>query len=157
MKMRRARESEAEQLSALARAAKAQWGYSAAVLQSWRSQLTLGAVDIRERPTFVIERGEDIAGFYTLVPAANIWALDNLWVAPAYTRQGIGRRLLAHALEFAARHGVAQVSVDADPNAEAFYLRCGAERRGAISAPIPGEPDRVRPQLFFTLRPPAGG
>ena len=152
MTIRRASESEAERLSALTWASKAQWGYSAAVLESWRAQLTIGATDIRERPTFVIEHAGEIAGFYSLKPAPDTWTLDNLWVAPARTRRGIGRRLLAHALEFAERHGAAEVRVDADPNAEAFYLSCGAERRGAITAPIPDEPGRVRPQLVFRLR-----
>ena len=60
--------------------------------------------------------------------------------------------LAAHALETAARGGAASVSVDGDPNAERFYLACGAERRGEIAAPIPGEPGRVRPQFAFALR-----
>jgi len=43
------------------------------------------------------------------------------------------------------------VTVDADPNAESFYLACGADRCGEVPAPIRGEPGRVRPQLAFVL------
>jgi molybdenum cofactor cytidylyltransferase len=63
--------------------------------------------------------------------------------------RGIGRALLAHALATAARGGAAEVIVDADPNAESFYLECGAIRRGEVAAPIAGQPNRVRPQLAF--------
>jgi len=153
MKIRRARENEAARLSALARASKAQWGYPAEVLEGWRAQLTVRGADIRDRPTFVIEEADEIVGFYALAGAGRTWALEHFWVAPKYTRQGIGRRMLAHALELAASNGAAEVSVDADPNAEAFYLDCGAERRGAVPAAIAGQPDRVRPQLRFRLRP----
>lgn len=45
--------------------------------------------------------------------------------------------------------GAVEITVDSDPNAEAFYLACGASRRGKVPAPIAGEPHRVRPQLAF--------
>jgi hypothetical protein len=41
--------------------------------------------------------------------------------------------------------------VDADPNAESFYLDCGADRCGGVSAPLPEQPDRVRPQFAFKI------
>jgi len=61
----------------------------------------------------------------------------------------IGRELLNHALARAAQGGASEVTVDADPNAESFYLACGGTRRGEVPAPIPGQPERVRPQLEF--------
>jgi len=36
------------------------------------------------------------------------------------------------------------------PSSEAFYLRYGAVRVGAVPAPMPGAPDRALPQLRFT-------
>ena len=68
---------------------------------------------------------------------------------PQLMDRGIGRALVAHALETAARGGASAVIVDADPNAEGFYLACGGVRCGEVPAPIPGEPGRVRPQLAF--------
>jgi hypothetical protein len=43
--------------------------------------------------------------------------------------------------------GASGLLIDADPNAELFYIACGATRFGEIPAPITGQPDRVRPQL----------
>jgi GNAT superfamily N-acetyltransferase len=97
----------------------------------------------------------EVVGFCSLVPSERTWELDNLRVAPQFVHRGVGRALLAHALEVAFRGGASSVTVGADPNAESFYLSRGAVRCGEVPAPIQGQPDRVRPQLAFvtaTLR-----
>lgn len=149
MKIRPATETEAELLSVVAQTAKAYWGYPPNLIAAWRSELTITAAQIRTKPTFVATVDDQIAGFYSLQPHGESWKLDNLWVLPAFMKQRIGRLLLTHALEMAARSGAMEVTVDADPYAESFYTACGAQRRGEIAAPIPGQQDRVRPQLSF--------
>jgi ribosomal protein S18 acetylase RimI-like enzyme len=149
MDIRPAGESEASILSDLVMRAKSHWGYSAEALERWRPELAVSPTDIREGPTFVAMVGAEIVGFYSLRTSRAEWELDNLWVLPKFMHQGIGRALLAHALVTAARGGAREVTVDADPNAESFYLECGAIRRGDVAAPIPGQPKRVRPQLAF--------
>jgi len=133
--------------------AKAHWGYSDEVLEGWRAELAVSPQGIRARPTFVAMVGIEVAGFYSLSPLGRSWELDHLWVLPRFMRLGVGRALLSHALETAARAGAAEVTVDADPNAEPFYLECGAVRRGAVPAPLPGQPLRARPQLTFNAKP----
>ena len=64
--------------------------------------------------------------------------------------QGHGRELLAHALRTAAEGGATILTVDADPNAESFYLASGAKRTGTVPAPIAGQANRVRPQFMFS-------
>jgi ribosomal protein S18 acetylase RimI-like enzyme len=149
MNIRPAVESEAAVLSDLVMFAKSHWGYSAETLEQWRPELAVSPTNIRERPTFVAAVGTEIAGFYSLRPSRAAWELDNLWVLPEFMHQGIGRALLTHALATAARGGASEITIDADPNAESFYLECGAIRRGDVPAPIPGQPKRVRPQLAF--------
>ena len=150
MDIRPAAESEASILSDLVMRAKSHWGYSAETLERWRPELAVSPTDVRERPTFVAMAAAEIVGFYSLRPSRAAWELDNLWVLPRFMHQGVGRALLAHALATAARGGATEVTVDADPNAESFYLECGAVRRGEVPAPIPGQPGRVRPQLAFS-------
>ena len=149
MKIRPALESDAELLSAVARTAKAHWGYARELLEAWDGELSVTAEQIRAKLTFVASVEDEIAGFYSLEPHGEAWKLDNLWVLPSFMNRRIGRALLAHALEVAARSGALEVTVDADPNAAPFYIACGAHRRCEIAAPIPGQPDRVRPQLSF--------
>lgn len=152
MAIRRASEGEASELSALAMAAKAHWGYAEELLCEWRPQLSITRQEIRSRPTFVITARGSIAGFYSLEAGDEAWKLEHFWVRPEFMRRGIGTRLLRHALQTAQAGGAARVTVDADPNAAAFYLRRGAIKAGDVPAPIPGEPGRVRPQLNFPLR-----
>lgn len=141
---------EAGALTALAFAAKAHWGYPNAVTEGWRDELRITPA-ILARPHGVACVDAGLAGFYTLVPAPRDWELDNLWVDPRFMQQGIGRALLRHALEAARAGGAARVLVDSDPNAERFYLACGALRTGAVAAPVPGDAGRIRPQLAFDL------
>ena len=155
MNIRPALEREGELLCAVARAAKAHWGYPRELLEAWGSELSVTAEQIRAKPTFIASLDDEIAGFYSLEPQGEAWKLDNLWVLPRFMNQRIGRFLLAHALKVAARSGALEVTVDADPNAESFYIACGARRRGEIAAPIPGQPDRVRPQLSFKIASPS--
>lgn len=149
MEIREAAASEAEFLSALALAAKAHWGYSREALESWRDQLRVSPSDVASKPVYVGAINGEVVGFYSLVPAGRAWELDHLWVAPRFIHRGLGRTLLAHALQMAFRGGASSVTVDADPNAESFYLSCGAVRCGEVPAPVPGQPNRVRPQLVW--------
>ena len=152
MLVRAAVEHEAEFLSALAMRAKAHWGYSAEVLERWRSELAVSPTSVRTKRTFVAVVDGQVVGFYSLASSETSWQLDHLWVLPEFMHRGIGRALVSHALTTALHGGAVEVTVDADPNAESFYLRCGAVRCGELSAPIPGQPGRVRPQLLFNAR-----
>ena len=153
MEIRKAVESEAATLSALAIRSKASWGYPAQVLEGWLTDLTVSATQIREQATFVAVMDGELMGFYSLRRTGRSCELDHLWVVPEYMRRGVGRSLLAHAMETALRSGATEILVDADPHAERFYLDHGAQRRGAVPAQIPGQPDRERPQLAFRLPP----
>lgn len=152
MNIRPAQPHEAEALSALARKSKSHWGYSSETIDSWKAQLSVSADAIASWPTFVAALEDEIAGFYALAPSGPHWSLEHLWVLPQYMGRGIGRALVAHALDTAARGGAVSVSVDGDPNAERFYLACGGKRCGEVPAPIPGAPQRVRPQFTFAVR-----
>jgi ribosomal protein S18 acetylase RimI-like enzyme len=149
MEIRPASEAEAPLLSSIALRAKAHWNYPSEALERWRSELTVSPKDVRAKPTFVAVVDAEIAGFCSLRPAPSSWELDHLWVLPGFMHRGIGRALLSHALDVAASSGATEITIDADPNAEAFYLKCGAIRQGVVAAPIPGQPERVRPQLAF--------
>ena len=136
-------------MPAIALEAEAFWGYPADTIESWKQELTVSTQTVTSRPTFVAVIADEIVGFYSLSPSHDARKLEDLWVLPRFMERGIGRALVAHALETAARGGASSVTVDADPNAESFYLACGADRCGEVPAPIPGEPGRVRPQLAF--------
>ena len=154
--VRPAAPADLDTLNEIALAAKAVWGYAPEVLESWRDELTVSLASLTARPTPVAVADDRIVGFGQLDPGCEPWDLAALWVAPGYMRRGVGRRLLRSLLTVARAAGQRVVRIDADPNAVAFYLACGARVVGQLSAPIPGEPGRLRPQLELTTGAGAG-
>lgn len=147
--VRRAAAGEAAALTALAHAAKASWGYAAADLERWRDGLAIDEALVATGTVWVADDLGRAAAVLACDERAAPWALEHLWVDPAAQRRGLGRLLLGHATARARSAGVGAIAIDADPHAEGFYRRCGAQRRGAVAAPIAGQPQRVRPQLLL--------
>jgi len=150
VEIRAAQATEASLLTAIAMEAKAHWGYSEEQLDAWRPELSMTTERIAAALVYVCEIQAQVAGFYALEESSQEWQLSDLWVRPAYMRRSIGRSLLQHAVMLAAGNGASHISIDADPNAEAFYLSCGARRVGLTPAPIAGNPGRQRPQLVLS-------
>jgi ribosomal protein S18 acetylase RimI-like enzyme len=146
MRFRKARPDEAESLTNLVMEAKAHWGYSVEQLEAWRPSLAVSAEQLRSQLAFVLE-ADSVVGFYSLRVVEGTCELDNLWVVPSEVGRGYGRELLAHAVSVARSMGLREIVIDADPNAENFYVHCGATVTGAVPAPIAGQPGRTRPQL----------
>jgi GNAT superfamily N-acetyltransferase len=148
VRLRVANAGDTEALSRLARRSKAVWGYSEEQLEIWKDDLTFTERSIVAWPTYVAEReGGETLGVAQVNPTTEPWELVALWVEPCAAGQGIGRRLLRQAAQVVREAGKVELAIDADPNAEGFYLACGAIRVGERSAPIAGEPGRTRPQL----------
>jgi GNAT superfamily N-acetyltransferase len=150
MRFRKARPDEAESLTRLVMEAKAHWGYSAEQLEAWRASLEVTAEQLRSQPAFIFE-ADRVVGFYSLRVVDGTCELDNLWVIPSEVGRGHGRELLTHAVSVARSLGMRGLVIDADPNAENFYVHCGATAVGAVSAPIEGQPGRKRPQLRLSV------
>jgi len=147
--IRRAVPGDAKTLTRIAQAAKAQWGYSPRQLEAWRSELEVSAESLQWAPSFVAEVDGAAAGFYQLRADTDPPRLEHLWVDPVHMGVGLGSALVRHAQGLLADDGIAQLAIDADPNAEGFYLGLGARRVGVVAAPLAGQPDRVRPQLLL--------
>lgn len=151
MHIRRAQINEHEALSRIALEAKAHWGYGAEDLARWEADLTVSSVSVAQLPTFVAELDGDLAGFFQLRFTPEIPELEHFWVLPSHMGKGVGRAMLERAMREVTARGQVKLQIDADPNAERFYLACGAERIGEKPAPAVGQPRRVRPQLTLSV------
>ena len=145
--LRLAQAADLATLNDIAFAAKAHWGYDLKQLQAWRTELEVCPDSLQVRPVFVCEAGGQPAGFVQIATDTLPWEICALWVHPTRMGRGIGKLLLSEARSFAATHGQQELAIDADPNAEGFYLAAGAKVVGAIKAPIKGYSGRIRPQL----------
>ncbi len=140
MLLRAAQPEEAAALSAIARAAKAHWGYPESWLQAWTPQLTITPELVRANSTVVAELDGQVAGFAMLRLEPNGAILEHLWVRPALMRRGVGRALVARAEILARAAGAARLRIVGDPHAEGFYQRMGAAVCGREPAPMDGQP-----------------
>jgi GNAT superfamily N-acetyltransferase len=148
--MRRARPDEAKLLSDLALAAKGSWGYDEDFLESCRGELTFDPADVAQRRIVVAEIDGVVAGFYSVDGRPPVGELGNMWITPSRIGTGLGRVLWQDAMAAAAAAGFERLEIGAEPNAEGFYRRMGAERVGAMpSGSIPG---RVLPLMQVTIR-----
>lgn len=152
MRIRPALRSDADPLNAIAMQAKAHWGYTAALLERWRESLWTAPESIEQWPTFVADDDGSAIGFAQVRPGPGTWELVSLFVLPASMGRGVGRALLQHVMRTAQEAGQTTLHIDSDPHAEPFYLACGAVRTGAEPAPIPGDSERIRPQLQLSIR-----
>jgi GNAT superfamily N-acetyltransferase len=152
LEFRRALTSEASLLWKLALASKAHWPYSPSQLQRWMADLHVVAADIAIWPTVVALQGATLAGFYQLrMQPDRTCKLEHFWVAPEYIGKGVGRHMLANAVERASDIGAAVLVIESDPHAEGFYIARGARRTGDVPAPIEGAEGRVLPILEIAL------
>lgn len=148
--MRPAEPAEAGPISELALRSKAHWGYDDGFLAACRAELTVHPEQCDGVHVVVAVRGAALLGFYGLAGIAPRGELWNLFVDPPAIGTGIGGLLLRDAVRRARGLGMAVLTIDADPYAEAFYLHAGAVRIGSVpSGSLPG---RVLPRLELSTR-----
>lgn len=80
--------------------------------------------------TMVLEEEGKLLGFYVLRGKLPEIEMSRLMVDPEAIGTGCGRILWDHAVETARSLDASVITLDADPNAEPFYRRMGAETVG---------------------------
>ena len=105
---------------------------------------------VTRSPVFVIERQGRLVAFYGFRLIDGRMFLDDMFVAPELIGTGLGIRLWKHAVATAQAHEYSHFFIEADPNAEAFYVKLGAKRIGEIVSPSSG---RRLPLLRFNVGP----
>jgi N-acetylglutamate synthase-like GNAT family acetyltransferase len=140
-RIRRAAVEEAEALTALTHRAKAAWGYDETFMTEARQSLKIEPAAIAEGLVWVAEgqrrRPIGVAALKRTGDPAVI-ELDALFVEPDVQRSGAGEALMARMSEIARSLGAKTLTIEADPNAAAFYERQGARRTGETPTGISG-------------------
>jgi len=139
IEIRRATPVESDQLTALAHAAKRHWNYPQEWIDQWRSDLTLTPEFITNNEVFVALANDAIVGCCALVLSEGLAELEHMWIDPEQMGKGVGRALFEYASRRASELGFRELELSADPNAEPFYARMGAQRIGEIPADMFGQ------------------
>lgn len=129
---------QADALSHIAVAAKRHWGYPERWMRLWLPALQISGEYISANETWVAVLAGQPVAWYSLKEAdGDLW-LDNLWVLPDCMGAGVGRALFQHALGRGRSRRANLLKIEADPNAEPFYLRMGARRIGEHRGEVDG-------------------
>jgi GNAT superfamily N-acetyltransferase len=109
--------------------------------------LTAGAIEqLRVRVATAVGRDGPIAFAEWSVSSPREWELEGLFVEPGFMRRGIGGALVEDVLGLARDGGVTAVAVVAEPDAVAFYARCGFVSEGEVPTRF-GPAVRMRVEL----------
>jgi N-acetylglutamate synthase-like GNAT family acetyltransferase len=149
--LRPATGKDAEALTALALRSKAYWGYDEAFMDACVDELTITPSRIGAEDMTVAEINGVIAGMVSLTPGLQSGALEleDMFVDIPFIGTGLGATLIEHAKKRARARGAVRIDVDADPNAQGFYERCGYRLTG--SSPSVSIPGRMLPRLSLEL------
>lgn len=147
MHVRDASTDELESLSAIARAAKAHWGYPERWLILWEPELTYDASTLAAQDVFVVSDGAPL-GVGAISVEGDDAEIEGLWVHPDAMGRGVGRALFDECVRRARAAGARRLVIDSDPHAVGFYERMGATRVGAVPTAIEG---RELPRLVLEL------
>jgi GNAT superfamily N-acetyltransferase len=140
---------DADALTALALRSKAYWGYDQDFLDRVRDELSFSPASMAGRKITIAAVDGRMVGFYSIDGDPPAGELGNLWLDPALIGTGVGRRLWRHAVDTARAAGFTSLRIEAEPNAEGFYLTMGAVRVGGTpSGSIPG---RILPLLRYDV------
>jgi GNAT superfamily N-acetyltransferase len=129
--IRHARVGEHEALTDLSfRSCQQAWNYTDEFMAWEPDAISVTAEHISNAFTNVLEQDGRAIGFYVLRGSPPEIEMSRLMIAPEFIGTGCGRLLWDHAVETAGRLGCTAMTLDADPNAEPFYRRMGAETVG---------------------------
>ena len=129
--IRKAEPDDADLLTDLAKKSKAHWGYSQELIDKWQEELTVTAEFISNSISFVAEHEGKIVGFWcrsTIKSKSPTPGL--LFIDPKYIRHGCGAMLWQAVKKEAKSRGLSSFIIEADPNAEGFYLKMGGIKIG---------------------------
>jgi GNAT superfamily N-acetyltransferase len=141
--------SECAALTGLATRSKAYWGYDAAFMLACQDELAVTPDQIGKH-LIVADLNGSLAGFAFVNGTDTQIELGAMYVEPGCIGKGVGRSLFEWCAGYARSAGAREMLIDADPNAEAFYIRQGAVRFGL--SPSESIPGRMLPQLVYRIR-----
>ena len=150
VRLRPAREGEAEALSRLCLKSKAYWGYDAAFMAAVSPYLKVTETAIAAGHTTVAEAADGtLLGVCQIDPEGHGGTLDLLFIAPEAIGSGVGRALFDHAAGQLRTMGHTVMTILSDPYAEPAYIHMGARR--VEMRPSDVFKDRELPWLEFAL------
>ncbi len=134
-----AAETDIDDINTVILAAKRHWGYSEELISLWLPDMVVDTKRLQIRQFWVVRSEVSIVGVLSLAETDTTEAeLEDLWVLPDYMGMGIGRQMMTFVLGYMRQACISRLKIVAEPNAEGFYRKMGAERIGWQPSIPPG-------------------
>ncbi len=149
MKIEKALNTDANELTELTIRSKSHWNYSNEQIEEWRDDLTVTEIYILEKEVYKLMNGNDLIGYYSYIRLNNLDVkLENLFLEPKFMNQGLGKMLMTDFLQRIQKSKFKKVILDADPNVEKFYTKFGFKVIGKLETSIK---NRFLPQMELKI------
>jgi len=156
LNIRKANACDAQQLTDLALRSKAVWGYDKVFMAECADELRVDKHQVTAvgNICYVATLDKKVVGYYSVafdteLNAENEAELEALFIEPDYLGLGIGKQLFLHAISKCQEFSLAKLHIQADPNAETFYIKVGAKLIG--KTPSLSIKNRFLPQFVYHI------
>ena len=137
MKIEKAKNTDAKELTELTIRSKSHWNYSKEQIDKWKDDLTVTPNYIDEKEVYKLIVNNGIIGYYAYFQLnEEDVKLENLFIEPAFIGQGYGRLLMSDFLKRIKKAAYIRVTLDSDPYAEKFYTDIGFRVVGQLKTSV---------------------
>ena len=147
--LRKAQQNDRAALSALCLRSKAWWGYDAEFMALCVDELKLTSQDLATTDVMIAETKGQLAGMAQISIENDKADLQRLFIDIPYMGKGCGTILFDWAVAHSQQRKCRVMTIEADPQAAAFYYHMGAVKIGDI--PSGSIPNRYLPLLEIKL------
>ncbi|WP_162263960.1 MULTISPECIES: GNAT family N-acetyltransferase [Legionella] len=110
------------------RQSKAVWNYSESFLNVFMEKYGVKPSFLEREEIVLFEKDQSLVGLYAFkINEQSAAELDLFFINSNHIRQGLGKQIWQHAINFASTKGWLKFELVSDPNAEGFYLKMGAK------------------------------
>jgi len=147
--IRRGNKCECETLNNIAVNSEAYWGYDSTFMENFKSLYKISEELISDNKTYVIEENGNVIGFYIILIASNVAALEYFYIAPDYIGKGYGKLLWHHMVDICRKNCVNHIVLVTSPQAKEFYIRMGAAQIDEVDSLV--MKGRKIPKLIYII------
>lgn len=149
LNIRWAKGDESKVLTKIAIESESYWGYDFDYIEKFKAIYKVTEEFINNNPTFIIEKGKNIIGFYSILINRNETSLEYFFIKPKFIGKGYGKILWNHMVEYGDNFGIKDIVIVTSPEAKGFYTKMGAIQTCEIESLVKKE--RKIPKLIYTF------
>jgi GNAT superfamily N-acetyltransferase len=137
MKIEKAQNSDAKELTELTIRSKSYWSYSSEQIALWKDELTITAQYIDQVEIYKLSEENQLIGYYSYLELDDKKVkLDNIFLEPRFIGKGYGKVLMSHLIQQIKDRGFEMIEIDSEPYAEKFYQKIGFRVTGQLESSI---------------------